>query len=285
MANTVRKKDEEENALVATGTGLVAVDLGEDAGAGLEDLSINEQLTPFLRILQKGSPQVDPAMPEYNDDLRPGMIYNTATQEAYPGKDGIEVVVCARDYHYGMWVPRDAGGGFRGMMKPNDPAVLRLLAKHGRFKALPYATEDGEAIELIETIQLYVLYAERDITDLNAQRAIISLTSTGMPVGQAYLTRHNSWKYRQPDGRALPAQLWSYRWKFSLIPMQNASGSWFNWRIDLLPAGAKPLEALIPRNDPLFAAGRAFYELYKSGGVKADYGDATEDASGENIPL
>jgi hypothetical protein len=277
---------EEEHAMTTSPAsgGLVVMDLGDDAGAGMEDLSMQEQLTPFLRILKKGSPQVDPALPEYNEDLRAGMIYDTATQEAYSGKDGIEVVVAARDYHYGMWVPRDSGGGFRGMVRPDDPAVRRLVAQHGRFKKLPHVTDDGEAVDLVETIQLYVLYAQSDLSDLNARRAIISMSSTALPVAQAYLTRHNSWRYRQPDNSSKPAQLWSYRWRFSLIPQQNAQGSWFNWRIDLLPPGAKPMEALVPRIDPLFAAGRAFYDMFRAGTIKADYEEAGK-ADGDQVPF
>jgi hypothetical protein len=110
------------------------------------------------------------------------------------------------------------------------------------------------------------------------------MSSTALPVAQAYLTRHNSWRYRQPDNSSKPAQLWSYRWRFSLIPQQNAQGSWFNWRIDLLPPGAKPMEALVPRIDPLFAAGRAFYDMFRAGTIKADYEEAGK-ADGDQVPF
>lgn len=263
---------------------LQVVDLGEDAGAGTEDMRTEELLTPILRILQKGSPEVDPAQPEYNEEMRAGMIYNIATQEAYPGKTGVEMVVCAREYFYGMWIPRDMGGGFRGMIRPDDPAVRRLLAKHGRFKKLSHTTEEGDQVELVETIQLYVLYAEHDLSDMNAQRAIVSFTSSAMPVAQAYLTRHNSWKYRQPNGEARPAQLWSYKWRFSTVPMQNAKGSWFNPKLELFPDGARPIEALIPRTDPLFDLGRAFYQQQRAGEVKADY-DGSNAAIDDEVPF
>lgn len=260
----------------APGTDLQVIDLGEDAGAGLEDLRMEEQLTPFLRILQKGSPQVDPAAPEYDDRLRAGMIYNTATQEAYDGREGVEVVVAARDPIYGMWVPRDSGGGFRGMLKWEDPIVLRGIQKYGRFKKIPHVTEDGEAVELVQTIQFYVLYAPHDLTDANAQRAIISMSSTAMPVAQRYLSKHNTKTYFQKSGQSLPAALWQYKWRFSLVPQQNASGSWFNWKDpELLPPGVKiGVEALIPRTSPLFLMGKEFNAQYRSGQAKPDFGDA-----------
>lgn len=263
---------------------LQVMDLGEDAGAGTEDLHQEELLTPILRILQKGSPEVDPAQPQYNESLRPGMWLNTATQEAYPGKTGIEVVVCARDYFYGMWVPRDLGGGFRGMLKPEDPIVRKLLSQHGRFKKLPHVIDDDDRaqhVELVETIQLYVLYAEQGLNALNAQRAIVAFTSSALPVAQAYLTRHISWRYQQPNGEARPAQLWSYRWNMSLVPMQNAKGSWFNPKLELIPEGARPIEALIARDDPLFEMGREFNKQQRSGEVKVDYDNASASDDGQ----
>jgi len=260
------------------GTSLEQVDFGDAAGAGMEGLTMEEQLTPFLRILQKGSPQVDPSAPEYMDAARPGMLLNTATGDLYPGNPGVEAVVCARDYHYGAWVARDSGGGFRGMLRPEDPIVARLKAQHGKFKKLPYVM-DGEAVDLVETIQLYLIYAGEDLNEFNGQRAIASFASTALPVAQQYITKHNSWRY-QSAGKTVIAPIYQYKWRFSLVPQQNNLGSWFNWKIDLLPPGAKPIDALIKRTDPLYAEAEAFYNQFRSGQVKADYSEtgAQQDA-------
>ena len=222
--------------------------------------------------------QVDPSAPEYMDAARPGMLLNTATGDLYPGNPGVEAVVCARDYHYGAWVARDSGGGFRGMLRPEDPIVARLKAQHGKFKKLPYVM-DGEAVDLVETIQLYLIYAGEDLNEFNGQRAIASFASTALPVAQQYITKHNSWRY-QSAGKTVIAPIYQYKWRFSLVPQQNNLGSWFNWKIDLLPPGAKPIDALIKRTDPLYAEAEAFYNQFRSGQVKADYSEtgAQQDA-------
>jgi hypothetical protein len=251
------------------------VDLGDDAGAGTEDMRMEEQLTPFLRILQAQSPQVLEGEGEYVDGARAGMFFDTATQEVFPGAEGLQVMVAARDYHYGMWLPRDSGGGFRGMLMPEDPNVRRLIAQHGRFRKLPHVTPDGEAVDLVETIQLYLLYAPV-LAPETARRAIMSFSSASLPVAQNLLTRHNGWRYRQPDGAMRPAQLWSYVWRVKTVPQQNAKGRWYNYRFDLEPSGAKPMGALVKRTDPLFAMGREFYQLVKSGGAKPDYTEAAK---------
>jgi len=259
------------------GTGLAVVDFGDAAGAGMEGLSMSEQLTPFVKILQKGSPEVDPSAPGYLEAARPGMLMNTATGELYPGKEGIEVVVCARDYHYGKWVPRDSGGGFRGFLRPEDPIVLKGLAKYGKFAKIPHVTDDGEAVELIETIQLYVLYAEKELDEQSAKRAIISFTSTALQVAKTYLTKHNSWVFLDKNDRRVVAPIYQYRWNFSLVPQQNNSGSWFTWKIERVPPSGPPVAALIPRTNPLYQAAEEFYNLFEAGQVKADYGDSAND--------
>lgn len=303
-AVAARVAEEETRAGVpatqATGTELAVVDLGEDAGAGLEGLRVEEQLTPFLRILQAGSPQVNDREPDYVEGAKSGALFNTATQEVYDGREGVQAVFCARDYHYGLWLPRDLGGGFRGMIPPDDDRVRRLVAKYGRFKLPRFRDNqwrgeplevDGEKVEVVETIQLYALYAPYgELSEQTAQRAIISFTSTALPVATAYLTRHNSWRFKQPNGDMLPAQLWAYPWKITTVPQSNASGNWFNYRIDLDPPGVRPPpapDALLSRTSPLYQLAREFYQLHKAGQVKPDYegAAATGEGGGEEIPF
>ncbi len=263
------------------GTALEVVDLGDDAGAGLEDMRIEEQLTPFLRMLQSNSPQLNPNKPEYIPDARQGMILNTATGEVYDGKEGIDVVVCARDYHYGMWVPRGqdgGGGGFRGMRPATDSDVRRLVGKHGKFRKLPFEIEtDGrrEAIEMVETGQLIALYGPPGrLDDSTAQPAIIAFSSTGMPVYQGFITRHASWKWRQPDETMKPAQLWAYRWRLRTVPQSNAKGDFYNWKIDLAPPAANPREALMNRTSGLYQMAVGFHKQFIEGMLKPDYESA-----------
>jgi hypothetical protein len=44
------------------------------------------------------------------------------------------------------------------------------------------------------------------------------------------------------------------------------------------------MEALVPRIDPLFAAGRAFYDMFRAGTIKADYEEAGK-ADGDQVPF
>lgn len=284
----------------AVGTALEVVDFGEDQGAGLEGLGLDEQLTPFVRMLQGLSPQLNPGKAQYAPGAKLGMLINTATGEIY---DAIDVVICAREHVFGQWIPRDLGEGFRGNLPPDDALVRqtisRMAAKYGasakfklprydgktrRWSDEPARTKDtDEEIELVESGQLYVIYGPAGALDENtAQRAIVAMTSTSFPVYQSILTRHNSWKWLQNDGRMLPAPLWTYRWRFSAAATTNASGQeFFIWNAKLAPPAENYREARLLPTDPLYAAGKEFNRLFREGAVKADY-DAAASAAGRD---
>jgi hypothetical protein len=294
------------------------MDLGDDAGAGLEDLGLDETITPFVRILQAQSPQVVEGGPEQVAGLRAGMLYDTATQEGYDAllkqggapDVGIETAICFREHGFGIWRPRDLDGGFRGMLPANDEYVSAALKRFGgskfnlpRFKKDSGWTSRGkkveplrygdEEVELIETINFYHLYAPRGqrLEAATARRAITRFTSTSLQVAQGVLSKLRNWQYKvaapnEPGGFVMkPAQIWTYRWRLRTVPQVKGTNSWFNYRYDLEPADSKPtldVKAMIARTDPLFQMGREFYELAKSGDVKVDESTASGREPGED---
>ena len=292
-----RLAEEEQAKVAASGTALATTDFGDDAGAGLEGTSLAEQSTPILRMLQAGSPQLKPSNPGYIKGAAQGMILNTALGEVYDGTKGIDLIVAAKHYHYGMWIPRapdGSGGGFRGMLPWNDPIPQGLVAKHGKFKKLPHVIDgaDGmeEDVELVETGQLYVLYAPAgELTIETAQRAVVSFTSTSLPAYNAWVTRNNNWTYLQSSGvhanKMMPAALYSYRWNLTVAPDTKGNFEYFIWRsLALLPAGSKPRDALMRRDDPLFLAAREFYQEYRAGSVVVDQAAAVK-GDGDEGPI
>ncbi len=255
-----RPPDEEENKLtpatlgVPPSTDLVIQDFG-DGPDGLEGMTLGEQLTPFLRMLQGLSPELNRSKAEYVPGAELGMIINTATKELYLGAEGLDVVICAREYGYGQWIPRDLGGGFRGALAPDDPLVRETLARmaakygssakfkmpryrDGRWSDPPARTRDtDEEVELVETGQLYLLYARPgELTADTAARAIVAMTSTALPVYQGVLTRHNSWKWPQSTGPSLRAKLWAYVWRLTTRQDGNKKGEFMNWNLNLAAA-------------------------------------------------
>lgn len=286
-------------------TALAPYDFGDDAGAGMEGARMEEQITPFLRMAQGQSPELRPEKGEYISGLAQGMIFNTATREIYPGQPGIEFVACHRDYAYGQWIPRDLGSGFRGFVPPEDPLVqqtqARMFAKYGtsaRFKMPKYkdgrwsddparTRDTNEAIELIETGQIYVLYGPAPLTSGNFKRAVVGFTSTALAAYQSWYTRHMNQTWKQRDGSYKPAPIYAYRWRLSTFLDKRGNNEFYNWRIDLA-ASSGFVESLYAKDDPdLFRAAREFYELAKAGQVKVDQeaGTSREPGADEEVPF
>jgi hypothetical protein len=77
------------------------------SGAGLENIGSQDVALPFLKILSQLSPQVTAGDSKYIANARPGMIYNTVSDQLYDGPAGIRVVPCFYKLEYLEW--RDRG--------------------------------------------------------------------------------------------------------------------------------------------------------------------------------
>lgn len=298
-------------------TELAAYDFGDDAGAGTEGMRIEEQLTPFLSVLQGLSPQTNSSKPEFVENARMGMLYNSAVNAVYDGAVGIEIMACWRDYQFTEWVPRDdyklpdgtvirggggGGGGFRGIHSPDDRDVRAAIAeavqrfgKGARFRPIPFRNAlTEEDTTLIEQFNLGVIYGAPNLTPETARRAMIAFTSTKIGVYKQYITAATDIAYPNPR-RGEPNQppmikppLWAHRWRVTTVPQSNKKGDFFNYRLQLAERGP-PQASLVRRDDPLYVVAREFYELWTKGQVKADYdaaggSDAATDHQ-EDIPL
>ena len=78
---------------------------------GFAEVSAEDMSIPFLRILDKGSPQVNKRDGAYVEGAEPGMIYNTVANEVYDGEVGVTVIPCYFNRRFIEWKPRESGGG------------------------------------------------------------------------------------------------------------------------------------------------------------------------------
>ena len=262
----------------------------EEAGAGFEGTRMEEQTVPFLRMAQGLSPELNPGKGEYIPGLALGMIFNTATRERYPGQVPLPFIACRKEFGYGQWLPRDLGGGFRGMISPDDPLVretiARMTAKYGssaRFKFPRYKADRGgwsddppltrdtqEAIELVETGQLYILYGLPELTYENAKRAVVAFTSTALGGYTHFNDVHLAQKWPQRNGPPAIPPIYAYMWGLSTFLDKRGNNEFYNWRVELVKQGDY-LGSLYARDNPeLFAAAKEFYTQIGAGKVRAD---------------
>jgi len=276
----------------ATGTALAAYDFGDDAGSGMENVTRDEYKIPFIRVLQQMSPQCAPPINGGVEGAKPGMFFNTATGEIH---DALIVVPTSRDHNFVKYNRRKEDGGnnegFIQIYAPDDPIILMLREKQGKFgKLLP---GDTPPTEIAETMYLYSLVAPatKEGKALGTFfRCILAFTSTQIPKYQTFVSRYMGIQYEVRPNEFVRPPLWAHKWFFTTVYETKKKGSIYGYRITLFGRNEDNTESkeksLIKRTDPLYLDGKAFYESIKKGDVKADYSQAGagQDEPGASEP-
>lgn len=151
-----------------------------------EQLSQDELELPFLRVAQKGSPQVDDAKPEYIEGLKPGQYFNTASGKSY----GDSIVVQVHGYfrNFIIWKGPKGAGKYSGSMTAEEfrkfEAENTLQRSGGDFVQIA----DGEEFRYTDTRNFIVTlpeYPEEGVM-------IYSLSSTGIKPAKKWNTINNT---------------------------------------------------------------------------------------------
>lgn len=206
-------------ALAERGSHEVAVPAAVKLGGSFEGMMERDTVSiPFLGVLQPLSPQVNPSDPKYVEGAKPGQIYNTAEKTALTE---VQVVVCAFNRSFIEWVPRDAGGGFRGEMSGYE-GVETFMSKLDRATGKA-RLDNGN--DLVDSRNYYLLIIAPDGT---TSPAMISMSSTQIKASK-------DWNYmlsKQPLPEGAP-RLEVYHGVYTLrtVLRENKKGKWFGWDI------------------------------------------------------
>ncbi len=272
------------------GTAMVAVDVGEDAGQGLENVSNAERSIPFVRVLQSNAPEVKEGSGKTIAGARASMFMNIATGELFDGKKGLEFIPVHRDHNYPEWTPRNLGGGFVAIHADDDPLVLELRAKQGQFGKLWTGTKRDEqglpldGTELTETYYLYGMARAAGTQDAFFP-CLVAFVSTQLKKYRNFMNRVTTIKYldtktQQP---VMPA-MFAHRWHLTSNFEKNKKGDYYGINISLFAKkevdGAMvedvPFKSFIPRSHPDYINAKEFFESVKAGKAKVDYAAAGE---------
>lgn len=245
-----------------------------DAGQGVST-AVEDNLVPFVAILQTNSPQVSKRDPKYIAGAEPGDILITSLNRIWKGETGIVFQPCAFDRDYVEWRPRDSGGGFVGR-HPRMPATAKQVQDPKNPQRQRWVTPAGT--DIIDTRYHfgYILNpeaAEGSGPDLGAMQAVIALSSTGHTFSRTWMTQMS--QLRLPGGKAAPSR----SRKFALVtePKTNASGSWFGWRSEDRGWVTDPEQ---------YAAGTALYQSIRDGSLRAAAPEQGGEGGGdEEIPF
>ena len=71
-----------------------------EAPAFMVETSAQDMVLPFLKVIQSQADEVTKGKDKYNENVRPGDIYDSTTRTIY--KDA-EVIICGIKKYYGEW--------------------------------------------------------------------------------------------------------------------------------------------------------------------------------------
>lgn len=257
--NTEAKKD--VPAVVATGTALaVAPDVDmflEDAGSGLEHVSTQDMMVPYLNILQQLSPQCAKRESSYIEGAEPGHFFNTATQEIFDGEKGVYVIPVTFQRRITEWVPRNKGGGLVRDWGQDDSPLRTVKRDPATGMDL---TPDGNQVTQAGTH--YVLVVDPETGSF--ERAVVSMSGTQLKKSRRWNTLISSIQVDKPGGGKFTPAAFYMVYHLTTVPESNDKGSWMGYSI----RSFKPTVEL-PGGRDIYLAGKAFRDAINEGLVKS----------------
>jgi hypothetical protein len=248
------------------------IDYGQDEGAGLEGADAQSFAIPFLTVVQRMSPICDEQDGEYNPLAKPGMIRNTATGELYDGKEGIHILICAFQRRFLRWAPRDAGGGFKGEITPEEAAELEGSGAVQQFEGkLLFPMKDG-SLSIKTCDRLSDTRNHFCIVEANGSQALISLASTQIKKSKQLNAILTNIRFKR-EGKDIKPPSWAVRIHMSTVAESNEKGNWHGVKFVVDP------EQPELRSLALYEAGKHFYKTIMAGtAAPVRYEDAQDAA-------
>ena len=207
------------NIMAKLKDGSVAL-FGDDLSKGFENMTQDDLALPFVRILGQLSPQVTQGDAKFIEGARPGMIYNTVTNDLFDGKKGIKVIPCYYKRDYPEWSDRGDGPGAPVAVHLPGSPIIKTGKRDGSKIRLP----NGNYLE--ETASFYVMVETK--TGAYAP-ALITMKSTQLNVSKKW---NSMMKFIQmPDGKggfAVPP-MHGVVYNLTSTLQKNDKGSWFGW--------------------------------------------------------
>lgn len=274
--------------LTAGSNALAQVDYGDDAGGGFENTTSADFKTPWLRVLDAKSKDVE-SVP----GAKAGLIINTVTKALF---ENILFVPAVTEAWYVEWKPRGQGGGggqgFVAALKPDDPKVQKALAalaaKGGKFakgpdgKNLLPKSEAGN--DYVETYYIHGNQLVEETGDIN--KAILSFSSTGIPVYQSWLGLANDQKTTNKDGQRVPKPLFAHVYRLGSAKQEKNGNSWYNFTPRFANEGAQG--SLLDPTSDIYQKTRQVKLDVLAGKAKVDHASSGAGETGapkEDIPF
>jgi len=192
-------------------------------GDGFDNTTSNSYAMPFIRILQKMSPEVDKDESAYIKGAKAGMILLTSTQDAY---EEINIVVLDYVESYIEWIPREKGGGFVQEVNALDPMAKEILASCEKVEnqnILP----NGNEFKLHANYQCAI-----EVEEDEWEPATLSMSASQLKTSRIWLRTLRTMKMEIEGQSYSNINIRSFQWTLGTEKLSNDKGNWFGWTYD-----------------------------------------------------
>lgn len=254
-------------------TELATLDFMADVGQGMEGADKESFAIPFLKVLQKISPQVDEGDAAYIEGAKGGQFFNTVTQELFDGKEGLIFLHCAYQRRFLRWAARGTDGGFKGEYLPEDVAAMRHSGEIVEYEGRLYAPlEDGSVnpkrCDIFQDTRSHFGLVVNVETG-QYQQVLMALSSTQIKKSKLIMSLLSSAKVQTAKGAVTPPT-WMTKLHLTSVIESNDQGSWYGVKV----AGA----GFIASQD-IYTAAKEFHELVSAGEANVNYAETHDEPS------
>lgn len=237
--------------------------LEEFAGQGLDDLDSSDRSVPFLKVLEKNSPEI-----EELDGAKPGMIIDTSTQKLY---ESVRFIPACREHAFVEWVPIDNGGGLVASYGMGEDISKWAKTQRGKI-----SLKNGN--DLVETFYLFgILLPEEGDDDSEPKPVVISFTSTRIKTYKSIVNRSDSIMLRGTGGRKFKAPWFCHVWRIGTVKKQDGNQSWYLYTAEFDSPNKDAEGARLPADHEVVQMGAEMVRQKSSGELKM----AQEGVAGE----
>lgn len=228
--------------------------LEEYAGQGLDDLDSSDRSVPFLKVLEKNSPEIETV-----DGAKPGMIIDTATLKLY---DSIRFVPAAREHAFVEWVPIDNGGGLVASYDMNSDIAKWAKSQRGKI-----SLKNGN--DLVETFYLFgILLPEEGDDELDPKPVVLSFTSTRIKTYKSIVNRSDSIMLMGANGRKFKAPWFCHVWRIGTLKKVDGAQSWYLYTAEFDSPNKDATGARLPADHIAVQMGAEMVRQKSSGELK-----------------
>ena len=195
-----------EKELIKTEGGALASFEDFGTSSGFEDTTSDSFKTPFLKVLQRLSDELDKNHAAYIEGASAGDICNTASKELF---DALNVIVLKVSHDLVVWKPNR--GGFVGSYPKTEE---RNIVAHK--KGVQKWDQDGN--DVIDTLHFYLMDADNPLNI-----AILPMSVTSFKHAQNWATKLRMLEYNgKPAGVS-----WAGIWGIKTVEDRNEKGRWY----------------------------------------------------------